>query len=103
MSDQSRWICVPPQLSDDPEAARQTALRFIERMKKLPGAPNTRLYSKSEARAMWKIRGVYEPGWLAFLYCMLIYILIGLDYATVYFSDINLSCRCRQNSLPVSG
>jgi FAD/FMN-containing dehydrogenase/Fe-S oxidoreductase len=41
---------------DDPEEARQTALRFIERMKRLPGAPRTRLYSKSESRAMWKIR-----------------------------------------------
>jgi hypothetical protein len=41
-------------------------------------------------RAMWKIRKVYPPGWLAFLYCLLVYVLIGLDFATVYFSDINL-------------
>jgi hypothetical protein len=41
-------------------------------------------------RAMWKIRKVYPPGWLAFLYCLLVYMLIGLDYATVYFFDINL-------------
>jgi FAD/FMN-containing dehydrogenase/Fe-S oxidoreductase len=41
---------------DDPEEARQTALRFIERMKRLPGAPSARLYSKSEGRAMWRIR-----------------------------------------------
>jgi O-antigen ligase len=41
-------------------------------------------------RAMWKIRKVYTPGWLAFLYCILVYVLIGLDFATVYFSDINL-------------
>ena len=41
-------------------------------------------------RAMWKIRKAYPPGWLAFLYCILVYVLIGLDYATVYFSDINL-------------
>ena len=41
---------------DDPEEARQTALRFIERMKQLPVAPSARLYSKGEARAMWKIR-----------------------------------------------
>ena len=41
-------------------------------------------------RAMWKIRKVYPPGWLAFLYCILVYVLIGLDFATVYFSDINL-------------
>jgi O-Antigen ligase len=41
-------------------------------------------------RAMWLIRKVYPPGWLAFLYCFLAYVLTGLDYATVYLSDINL-------------
>jgi hypothetical protein len=41
-------------------------------------------------RAMWTIRNVYPAGWLAFLYCLLAYVLIGLDFATVYFSDINL-------------
>ena len=41
-------------------------------------------------RAMWRIRKVYPAGWLAFLYCVLVYVLIGLDFATVYFSDINL-------------
>jgi hypothetical protein len=41
-------------------------------------------------RAMWRIRKVYPPGWLTFLYCLLVYVLIGLDYATVYYSDINL-------------
>ena len=41
-------------------------------------------------RAMWKIRKAYTPGWLAFLYCILVYVLIGLDYATVSFGDINL-------------
>jgi hypothetical protein len=41
-------------------------------------------------RAMWRIRKLYPPGWLAFLYCLLVYVLIGLDFATVYFSDINL-------------
>jgi hypothetical protein len=41
-------------------------------------------------RAMWTIRKVYPAGWLAFLYCLLVYVLIGLDFATVYFSDINL-------------
>ncbi len=41
-------------------------------------------------RAMWKVRKAYPPGWLAFLYCFLAYVLTGLDYATVYFSDINL-------------
>jgi O-antigen ligase len=41
-------------------------------------------------RTMWKIRKAHPAGWLAFLYCFLIYVLIGLDFATVYFSDINL-------------
>jgi hypothetical protein len=41
-------------------------------------------------RAMWKIRKAYPPGWLAFLYCVLVYVLIGLDFATVSLSDINL-------------
>jgi O-antigen ligase len=41
-------------------------------------------------RGMWRIRKAYPPGWLAFLYCVLVYLLIGLDYGTVYFSDINL-------------
>jgi hypothetical protein len=41
-------------------------------------------------RAMWRIRKAYPPGWLAFLYCLLIYLFIGMDFATVYFSDINL-------------
>ena len=41
-------------------------------------------------RAMWRIRKAYPAGWLAFLYCLIIYLLTGLDYATVYFSDINM-------------
>jgi hypothetical protein len=41
-------------------------------------------------RTMWRLRKTYPQGWLAFLYCFLIYALTGLDYATVYFSDINL-------------
>jgi hypothetical protein len=41
-------------------------------------------------RAMWKIRLAFPAGWLAFLYCFLIYVLTGLDFAIVCFSDINL-------------
>ena len=51
------------------------------------------LYCSSQAflmRAMWRIRKSFPLGWLAFLYCVLVYLLIGMDYATVYFSDINL-------------
>jgi hypothetical protein len=40
--------------------------------------------------AMWRMRKAYPRGWLVFLYCVLIYVLIGIDYATVYYSDINL-------------
>jgi O-Antigen ligase len=41
-------------------------------------------------RAMWKIRKACPEGWLVFLYCFLIYVLIGMDFAIVSFSDINL-------------
>jgi hypothetical protein len=41
-------------------------------------------------RAMWKIRRAFPAGWLAFLYCFLIYVLTGLDFAIVCFADINL-------------
>jgi O-antigen ligase len=41
-------------------------------------------------RAMWRMRKVFPPGWLAFLYCFLIYVLTGLDFAIVCFADINL-------------
>jgi len=41
-------------------------------------------------RAIWRIRKNYPAGWLAFLYCLLVYVVIGLDDAIVYFSDINL-------------
>jgi O-Antigen ligase len=41
-------------------------------------------------RAIWRIRENYPAGWLAFLYCLLVYVVIGLDDAIVYFSDINL-------------
>jgi hypothetical protein len=41
-------------------------------------------------RAMWKIRKAYPEGWLAFLYCLLVYTLIGMDFAIGSLSDINL-------------
>lgn len=41
-------------------------------------------------RAMWSVRRAYPPGWLVFLYCVIIYALTGLDFATVYYSDVNL-------------
>ncbi|MEP7307539.1 MAG: FAD-linked oxidase C-terminal domain-containing protein [Acidobacteriota bacterium] len=41
---------------DDPDQARQTAERFIDRMKQVADPPSARLYTAAEARAMWKIR-----------------------------------------------
>jgi O-antigen ligase len=41
-------------------------------------------------RAMWKIRKAFPAGWLTFIYCFLIYVLTGLDFAIVSYSDINL-------------
>ncbi len=42
--------------ADDPNTAGQLARRLMERLKQAPGAPSMRLYTKSEARAVWKIR-----------------------------------------------
>ena len=41
-------------------------------------------------RAMWRIRATNRAGWLAFLYCVLVYTLFGLDAAMAYYSDLNL-------------
>jgi FAD/FMN-containing dehydrogenase/Fe-S oxidoreductase len=42
--------------SDDAGQCQDTARRLIERMKSLPGAPTSRLYTNPEARAVWQIR-----------------------------------------------
>ena len=42
--------------SDDPDPCQQTARRLMERLKRVPGAPTARLYTKPEARAVWQIR-----------------------------------------------
>ena len=42
--------------SDDPGEADQIALQLLERMKKVGEPPSARIYSKSEARAVWQIR-----------------------------------------------
>jgi FAD/FMN-containing dehydrogenase/Fe-S oxidoreductase len=42
--------------SDDPAGSRDTADRFIARMKQMPDPPSARLYTAAEARAMWRIR-----------------------------------------------
>jgi FAD/FMN-containing dehydrogenase/Fe-S oxidoreductase len=54
--------------SDDPGQCQETARRLIEHIKRLPGAPTSRLYTKPEARAVWQIReagpraAAYAPG-----------------------------------------
>src|SRR5467141_1535285 len=42
--------------ADDPNEAQQLAVELVDHLKQVSGAPNTRLYSKSEARAVWQIR-----------------------------------------------
>ena len=42
--------------SDEPGAAHQTALRLVEQLKGVADPPNARIYTPSEARAVWKIR-----------------------------------------------
>jgi len=42
--------------ADDPNEAQQLAAGLVDHMKQVRGAPNARLYSKSEARAVWQIR-----------------------------------------------
>jgi FAD/FMN-containing dehydrogenase/Fe-S oxidoreductase len=42
--------------SDEPGQAQETAQRLVEYLKSVPDAPSVRLYSKSEAKAIWQIR-----------------------------------------------
>lgn len=42
--------------ADDPEQARSRAQQLIEHLKKGADAPNTRLYTKEEARHVWSLR-----------------------------------------------
>src|SRR3981189_2190845 len=44
--------------ADDPNEAQHLAVQLIDRLKQVSEAPNARLYSKSEARAVWQIREV---------------------------------------------
>jgi hypothetical protein len=41
-------------------------------------------------RAMWRLRKANKLGWQAFLYCILIYNIFGLDVGIPYYSDLNL-------------
>jgi FAD/FMN-containing dehydrogenase/Fe-S oxidoreductase len=42
--------------SDDPQHARSLAEQLMDRLKQMPDPPNTRLYTPSEARAVWHLR-----------------------------------------------
>ncbi len=42
--------------ADDPNEAQHLAVKLVDRLKQVSGSPNARLYSKSEARAVWQIR-----------------------------------------------
>ncbi len=42
--------------SDGPGQCQETARQLIEHIKRLPDAPNSRLYTAPEARAVWQIR-----------------------------------------------
>jgi FAD/FMN-containing dehydrogenase/Fe-S oxidoreductase len=42
--------------SDEPGQAQQTAQKLVEWLKSVPAPPNVRIYTQSEARAVWKIR-----------------------------------------------
>jgi Fe-S oxidoreductase len=42
--------------SDDPGQSQETARQLVEHIKRLPGAPTSRIYTKPEARAVWQIR-----------------------------------------------
>jgi len=54
--------------SDDPGQCQETSRQLIEHIKRLPGAPASRLYTKTEARAVWQIReagpraSAFSPG-----------------------------------------
>jgi FAD/FMN-containing dehydrogenase/Fe-S oxidoreductase len=42
--------------SNDPREAEETAHRLIDQLKQAPNPPNMRLYTKAEARHVWKLR-----------------------------------------------
>ena len=54
--------------SDDPGRCQETARQLLEHIKPLPGTPASRLYNKTEARAVWQIReagpraSAFSPG-----------------------------------------
>jgi FAD/FMN-containing dehydrogenase/Fe-S oxidoreductase len=53
---QGRGIVLVEFGSDDPDHARDLAQQLIDRLKQVPDAPNTRLYTPAEARHVWQLR-----------------------------------------------
>jgi FAD/FMN-containing dehydrogenase/Fe-S oxidoreductase len=53
---QGRGIVLVEFGADDPDHARALAQQLIERLKQVPDAPNTRLYTPAEARHVWQLR-----------------------------------------------
>ena len=53
---EGRGIVIVEFGADDAEHARSLAHQLIERLKEGPDAPNTRLYTKEEARHVWSLR-----------------------------------------------
>ncbi len=53
---QGRGIVLVEFGADDPDHARALALQLMDRLKLVPDAPNTRLYTPAEARHVWQLR-----------------------------------------------
>ena len=53
---QGRGIVLVEFGADDPDHARALALQLMDRLKQVPDAPNTRLYTPAEARHVWQLR-----------------------------------------------
>jgi len=53
---QGRGIVLVEFGADDPDHARALAQQLMERLKEVPDAPNTRLYTPAEARHVWQLR-----------------------------------------------
>jgi FAD/FMN-containing dehydrogenase/Fe-S oxidoreductase len=53
---QGRGIVLVEFGADDPDHAQALAEQLMERLKEVPDAPNTRLYTPAEARHVWQLR-----------------------------------------------
>jgi FAD/FMN-containing dehydrogenase/Fe-S oxidoreductase len=53
---QGRGIVLVEFGADDPDHARALAQQLMDRLKQVPDAPNTRLYTPAEARHVWQLR-----------------------------------------------